>query len=429
MSTAISDAKVIPLSEKKWTRHDSLWVLGIYGCAVSSGSLFWPISLGLAGLWPMIILTLLAFPVTYLTYRVYSGFIMEAPEVNGREGNIIDAVEHYFGQSWAKWVTLFYFITVFPGMMVYTITITNTLIDFMHNQLGLPELPRIIVAPLSVLGLVLLVQGSTTVIVKVMGFIVFPFILSLVFFGIMAIPYWNTSFMHSPLDPVGFYENAASVWTSLPMVIYAFSFTSVVSSFVVAQRQKYQGNAPSKVRQVMFVAVALIILTVCFFSWSCIIALSPADIREAKIHNLTALSYLARKFDNPWLASVSQLIVFTATIKSFLAHFLATKESAKGFAAEFLSCSPATVNSSKLHIMLSVIIYVLTVVPAILNLNVLNLIQIVMVPASVFVVFFLPQYAFIKVPALQKYRGGVINWFVLAIGVFSLINGIEAALR
>lgn len=88
-----------------------------------------------------------------------------------------------------------------------------------------------------------------------------------------------------------------------------------------------------------------------------------------------------------------------------------------------------TASGSKLHIMHSVIIYILTIVPAILNLNVLNLIQIVMVPASVFVVFFLPQYAFIKVPALQKYRGGVINWFVLAIGVFSLINGIEAALR
>ncbi|MFA7892213.1 HAAAP family serine/threonine permease [Pseudomonas putida] len=416
-----------PVVASKWNKQDTLWVLGIYGCAVSSGSLFWPVSLGLSGFWAMLILTALAFPVTYFTYRAFARFIQSASATNGREGNIVDAVEEHLGLGWAKWLTLLYFITVFPTMMVYTITVTNTIIDFVASQLHMGVLPRYVVAPLATIALVLLVQGNTTFIVKVMGAIVFPFIISLVFFGFMAIPSWNLSYMETAKDFGGATGIATSVWSSLPMVIYAFSFTSVVSSFVVAQKRAYGEKANFKVRQIMLVAVVLIIMTVVFFSWSCIFALSPAELADAKANNLTALSYLARKFDNPWLASASQLIVFSATIKSFLAHFLATKESAKGFATTCLGCRPEVVHGKSLQRVLTVLIFVVTCVPAILNWNVLNLIKVVMVPISVFIVYFLPQYAFAKVPCLQKYRGGFANWFSIAVGMVCLINGFMIA--
>ncbi|GLO51358.1 serine/threonine transporter [Pseudomonas putida] len=418
-----------PVVASKWNKQDTLWVLGIYGCAVSSGSLFWPISLGLSGFWSMLILSALAFPITYFTYRAFARFIQSASATNGREGNIVDAVEEHLGLKWAKWLTLLYFITVFPAMMVYTITITNTIIDYVNTQLHLGIMPRYVVAPLATLALVLLVQGNTTFIVKIMGAIVFPFIISLIFFGIMAIPSWNLSYMETAKDFGGLSGLSASVWSSLPMVIYAFSFTSIVSSFVVAQKKAYGDSAAFKVRQIMLVAVVMIIVTVVFFSWSCIFALSPAELADAKANNLTALSYLARKFDNPWLATASQLIVFSATIKSFLAHFLATKESAKGFATSCLGLKPAIVHGKGLQRVLTVMIFVVTCIPAILNWNVLNLIQVVMVPISVFIVYFLPQYAFAKVPCLQKFRGGFANWFSVSIGFICLINGLILAFK
>ncbi|MNO62230.1 Serine transporter [compost metagenome] len=427
MQPAISYAGAV--NPYAWNRHDTLWVLGIYGCAVSSGSLFLPISLGVAGFWPMLILSMLAFPVTYYTYRSLGKFIQSAHVAGGREGNIIDAVEQNLGLTWAKCLTCLYFFTVFPALMVYTITITNTIIDFVNIQLNLGEIPRIVVAPIATLLLVALTQGNTTFIVKMMGVIVFPFIISLVVISFLAIPSWNLSYLSTAHDFGGASGLASSVWASLSMVVYAFSFTSIISSFIVAQKHAYGEEAPRKVSKIMYVAVVLIVTTVIFFSWSCIFALSPAELEDAKTNNLTVLSYLARKFESPWLASAPQLIVFTATIKSFLAHFLATKESAKGFASTCLGCRPTVIHGKGLQRVLAVFILVVTTVPAILNWNVLNLIKVGMVPVSIFIVFLLPQYAFAKVPALQKYRGGVANWFVLSIGVLCLIDAAISAFK
>ncbi|MNH01329.1 Serine transporter [compost metagenome] len=427
MQPAISYAGAV--NPSSWNKQDTLWVLGIYGCAVSSGSLFLPISLGLAGFWPMLLLSILAFPVTYYTYRSLGRFIQSAHTVGGREGNIIDAVEQNLGCSWAKCLTCLYFFTVFPALMVYTITITNTIIDFIDIQLHLGEVPRLIVAPIATLLLVVLTQGNTTFIVKTMGLIVFPFIISLVVISLFAMPKWNLSFMTTAHDFGGVGGVVSSVWTSLSMVVYAFSFTSIISSFIVAQKHSYGEEAPRKVSKIMYVAVVLIVGTVIFFSWSCVFALTPAELLDAKANNLTVLSYLARKFESPWLASAPQLIVFTATIKSFLAHFLATKESAKGFASTCLGCKPAVVHGKGLQRMLAIFILAVTTIPAILNWNVLSLIKVGMVPVSIFIVFFLPQYAFMKVPALQKYRGGVANWFVLTIGVLCLIDAFLTAFK
>ena len=289
-----------------WNKQDTLWVLGIYGCAVSSGSLFLPISLGVAGFWPMLVLSMLAFPVTYYTYRSLGRFIQSADTKNGREGNIIDAVEQSLGISWAKCLTCLYFFTVFPALMVYTITITNTVIDFINIQLHLGEVSRLVVAPIATLLLVALTQGDTTFIVKTMGVIVFPFIISLVLISLFAMPNWNFSYMATAHDFGGAGGLASSIWASLSMVVYAFSFTSIISSFIVAQKQAYGDEASRKVSKIMYVAVVLIVTTVIFFSWSCIFALSPAELADAKANNLTVLSYLARKFESPWLASAPQ---------------------------------------------------------------------------------------------------------------------------
>lgn len=425
MQTAISYSERV--SAQSWNKQDTLWVLGIYGCAVSSGSLFLPISLGLAGFWPMLILSLLAFPVTYYTYRTLGRFVQSASTNNGREGNIIDAVEEHLGLRWAKCLTCLYFFTVFPAMMVYTITITNTVIDFVQHQLHMGEMPRYLVAPVATLFLVMLTQGNTNFIVKIMGVIVFPFIIGLVFVSCLAIPNWNLSYMATAHDFGGAEGIISSVWASLPMIVYAFSFTSILSSFVVSQKKSYGADAGAKVSKIMLVAVVLIVSTVIFFSWSSIFSLTPVELADAKANNLTVLSYLARKFESPWLASAPQLIVFTATIKSFLAHFLATKESAKGFAASCLGCTPEVVHGKVLQRMLAVFIFVVTVIPAILNWNVMNLIKVVMVPVSIFIVYLLPQYAFSKVPALRKYKGGIVNWFVLTIGALCLINAFVVA--
>ena len=47
------------------TRYDMEWVLTLFGTAIGAGILFLPIQAGLGGIWPMIILTVIIFPLTY----------------------------------------------------------------------------------------------------------------------------------------------------------------------------------------------------------------------------------------------------------------------------------------------------------------------------------------------------------------------------
>ncbi|WP_231909718.1 hypothetical protein [Cupriavidus nantongensis] len=407
-----------------WTRHDTLWVLGIYGNAVGGGTLFWPVSLGMTGFWPMIILSVLALPVTFFPYLALGRFVLSGTTRGGRDGNILDATQEHLGDGWSKALTALYISAVFPGMTIYTITLTNTIIDFACTQLHLGGMSRWYVAPISTFVLMMMVRYGTTTVVRIMGYIVLPFILCLILFGIMAAPHWNASMLETATHFGGVSGLATETWKGLPLVVFAFSFTSIVSSFVVAQRRTYGAEAPYKVKQVMLVAVMLAVSTVLFFSWSTIFALSPAELSEAKASNLTILSFLARKFDTPAMAIASQAIVFAAVIKSFLAHYLATEESAKSFSRSLFGTSEATLRSPAFTRLIALFVYAVTTACAIANLDVLNLIKVALVPVSVFVVYFLPLYAFRKVPSLHRYQGRPMNLLIAAVGIVCLVSGI-----
>lgn len=213
----------------------------------------------------MLILSILAYPVTFVPYMALCRFILAGSTHADSDGNILDATNEHLGIGWGKVFTALYFITIYPGMAIYAITITNTIIDFAAVQLHLGHMSRWIVAPLSVLGLMLLVNLGTKKIVKTMGIIVLPFIISIVFIGFMAIAHWNASMLATMTDFNGAKELARSTWKGLPLVIFAFSITSITSSFVVAQKRHYGEHAAANVSRILRVALLLVIATVLFF--------------------------------------------------------------------------------------------------------------------------------------------------------------------
>ncbi|CAJ1891905.1 Threonine/serine transporter TdcC [Aeromonas salmonicida] len=46
-----------------WRSHDTHWVISLFGTAVGAGILFLPINLGLGGIWPLVIVAVLAGPL------------------------------------------------------------------------------------------------------------------------------------------------------------------------------------------------------------------------------------------------------------------------------------------------------------------------------------------------------------------------------
>lgn len=47
-------------------KTDTMWMLGLYGTAIGAGVLFLPINAGVGGMIPLIIMAILAFPMTFL---------------------------------------------------------------------------------------------------------------------------------------------------------------------------------------------------------------------------------------------------------------------------------------------------------------------------------------------------------------------------
>ncbi|MPW20436.1 hypothetical protein GCT13_27010 [Paraburkholderia sp. CNPSo 3157] len=372
----------------------------------------------------MVLLTLLAFPVTYFPYLALARFVLAGATHGKHSGNVLDTTNEFLGPKWGRFLTATYFFTVFPVMMIYAITITNTLIDFSKTQLHIDDVSRWVVAPVSIAALMLIVRFGTNVIVRTMSMIVAPFIISIVFFGFLAAAHWNFSIVSTASQVPTIKLLSSSIWDGLPVTVFAFAFTSIVSSFVVAQKEHYGQAARTKVPRILFAATALAVSTMAFFSWSCIFALSPQELVTLKASNLTILSFLARKFDTPALAIASQLIVFTAIIKAFLAHYLATEESARSFGKNFLRLSDSTVSGKSFSWLVIISVFVITVGAAIYNLNVINLITSLFVPANVFIVYFLPLYALFKIEALAPYRRKPTNLLVLAVGLFCLASGV-----
>lgn len=49
-----------------WRKTDTVWMLGLYGTAIGAGVLFLPINAGMSGLIPVLLMLVLAFPMTFL---------------------------------------------------------------------------------------------------------------------------------------------------------------------------------------------------------------------------------------------------------------------------------------------------------------------------------------------------------------------------
>ena len=56
--------------------HNTTWMLSLYGTAIGAGTLFLPIAAGLHGIFPLLIMALLAFPMTYYSHRALCQFVL-----------------------------------------------------------------------------------------------------------------------------------------------------------------------------------------------------------------------------------------------------------------------------------------------------------------------------------------------------------------
>ncbi|ALB63872.1 Serine transporter [Cronobacter condimenti 1330] len=402
-----------------WRKTDTMWMLGLYGTAIGAGVLFLPINAGVGGLIPLIIMAILAFPMTFFAHRALTRFVLSGK--NPGE-DITEVVEEHFGVGAGKVITLLYFFAIYPILLMYSVAITNTVDSFITHQLGLASPPRAILSLILIIGMMTIVRFGEHMIVKAMSVLVFPFVAVLMLMACFLIPNWSGA----ALETLSFSHASTgngllmTLWLAIPVMVFSFNHSPIISAFAVAKREEYGAEAEKKCSRILAYAHIMMVVTVMFFVFSCVLSLSPENLAEAKAQNITILSYLANHFNVPVIAWVGPVIAIIAITKSFLGHYLGAREGFNGMVIKSLRGRGKTIELSKLNRITALFMLITTWIVATLNPSILGMIETLGGPIIAMILFLMPMYAIAKVPAMRKYSGHVSNVFVTLMGLIAI---------
>ncbi|MCE4053716.1 serine/threonine transporter [Pseudomonas sp. Au-Pse12] len=398
-----------------WSKHDTTWMLGLYGTAIGAGTLFLPINAGVGGFWPLIVLALLAFPMTFFAHRGLTRFVL-----SGRSGDITEVVEEHFGVGAGKLITLLYFFAIFPILLVYSVALTNTLGSFMEHQLHMTPPPRALLSLLLILGLMAIVRCGQGVIVRAMSLLVYPFVAALLLLALSLIPNWNGAFFASASEGMPLPLFFKTLWLAIPVMVFSFNHSPIISAFALDQKRQYGAQAEAKSSGILATAHGMMVLTVMFFCFSCVLALSPADLVAAKEQNISILSYLANHFQTPVIAYAAPLIALVAITKSFLGHYIGASEGFQGLIVKSLRGRGRALSAGKLEKLTALFMVLSCWAVATFNPSILGMIETLGGPVIACLLFLMPMYAIQRVPSLRQYSGQLSNLFVVLIGLIAL---------
>ncbi|MEB6636319.1 septum formation initiator [Acinetobacter baumannii] len=407
------------LDVKKWNSQDTTWMLGLFGTAIGAGVLFLPINAGIGGIIPLIIITALALPITFYAHRALARFILSSSKP---ESGISGVILEYWGESASRIFNIIYFWAIYTILLVYAVAITNTVESFIRYQLNLTPPPRALLSFILIALLLLIVRLGQDVTIKIMSFLVYPFIASLVFMGFWLMPYWNDSIL-STFNVVG--ENKSNIWITLwmvfPVLVLSFNHYPIISPFVVKQRESYGDfYADKKCNQIQRYGCILMVLVVMFFVYSCILSLSPQDLMLAKEQNISILSYLANHFKTPVIAWLAPVIAFVAIMKSFLGHYVGAHETIKHIIVDEAKKKNIVFNDSLINKLIFVFMILTCWIIAYKNPSILDIIVSISGPTGAIIVLLMPMYAIRKIPVLSPYRNKLSNVFVTLIGFITV---------
>ncbi|WP_133408459.1 aromatic amino acid transport family protein [Parashewanella tropica] len=414
-----SNSSISSNRESKWTYQDFTWVLSLFGTAVGAGILFLPIKAGVGGFWPLVILAVIAAPMTWFAHKSLARFVLSA---KNQQADITDTAEEHFGKTGANLITLAYFFSIFPVVLIYGVGITNTVDSFMVHQLGVMSIPRWLLSGTLVLAMTGGVVFGKELMLKATMAMVYPLVFVLLALSIYLIPEWNTSMMEVTPD---WSAMPSVIWLAIPVIVFSFNHSSMISQFSKEQRVIHGDKAVTKTDKVTGGAAIMLMGFVMFFVFSVVLSLSPEQLAEAKVKNISVLSYLANVHQSPLISWFGPLVAFTAITSSYFGHFLGAHEGLVGLVKSRTELSVATIEKTSLGV-----IVIVTWIVAVINPSILGMIETMGAPMITAILFLMPVFAMNKVPAMAKYKTSVpVQVFTVICGLAAMTSVIYSALH
>ena len=404
-----------PESTKRPTSNTE-WAISLFGTAVGAGILFLPINAGSFGFWPLLVATILIGPMTYFSHRGLARMICASP----RQGEDITAVvTDYFGKTAGLIISVVYFCAIFPIVLIYGVSITNTVNSFIVNQLGGPTIPRPLLSFLLVGVMTVVFTFGQRIVLAVTQFLVYPLIFCLGALSIYLIPRWDiASFMEVGNND---WRIVGSVALIIPVLVFSFNHSPAISQFSLAMvaahgREKSSENAS---RALALTAILLTVFTM-FFVWSCTLTLGADGLAEAREQNLPVLSYLANVTGVPVLAFLSPIVAMVAIVSSYFGHVLGATEGGNFLLRTVAPRTTKKMTEKQITSVMHGIIFVCAWVVAILDPSILGLIEAIGGPFIASILYLLPMYAIHRIDALKQFRTRASNYFVVVTGLIAV---------
>lgn len=392
------------------------WAISLFGTAVGAGILFLPINAGSFGFWPLLVATILIGPMTYFSHRGLARMICASP----RQGEDITAVvTDYFGKRAGFIISVVYFCAIFPIVLIYGVSITNTVNSFIVNQLNGPTISRPLLAFLLVGIMTIVFAFGQRMVLAVTQFLVYPLIFCLGALSIYLIPRWDiASFMEVGNND---WRVVGAVALIIPVLVFSFNHSPAISQFSLAMvaahgREKSSENAS---RALALTAILLTVFTM-FFVWSCTLTLGADGLAEAREQNLPVLSYLANVTGVPVLAFLSPIIAMIAIISSYFGHVLGATEGGNFLLRSAAPRATTKLSEKQLNSIMHGIIFVCAWIVAIIDPSILGLIEAIGGPFIASILYLLPMYAIHRIDALKQFRGRPSNVFVVITGLIAV---------
>lgn len=410
----------------KWTEFDTRWMLSLFGTAVGAGILFLPIRAGMGGFWPVVVMTLLIFPMVWLSHRALSRFVNETSSV---DHDITHAAEEYWGRNTSFLITILYFFAIYPICLAYGVGITNTFASFFVNQLQLTNLydsqtmqlypsVRLILAIILASAMMVIMLLKEKTITKACNFLVYPLCLVLFAFSFYLIPHWKLEIIQTTPSLKDFIE---IVWLTLPVLVFSFNHSPAISTFTLSVRREYGENSEQKANQILFRTSAMLLIFVMFFVFSCILCLDATDFQAARDANIPILSYFANKLDVPFIAYGAPVVAFLAIVTSFFGHYFGAYEGLNGILRKAIKISGnENPNLKAIKIFSTLFMYVTIIAVAYLNPSILNFIESLGGPIIAMILFMMPMIAIWGVSKLKKYKNPALDLFVTITGILTI---------
>ena len=404
--------------------RDLEWVFVLFGTAIGAGILFLPIQAAISGFIPLVIVSIIVVPIIYIAERNLAKILLEEE----KDYNILQVFGLRFNRPLAVISNIIYFLTCFTVIIAYAVSlpheVAEALVIYGATTVNISDKAWFSFIILAIPILIMI--ANRNLMLKLMSFIIYPLIISLLIISCSLIPYWNFSNLDmGTVTLLGIFKGFLMVF---PILIFSMNFSQAISQMTIFYKLNYgeHGEVRKNVIRNVFLGALVIAFFTLFFIYSCVLAVDDSVIAHAAQKNISAVSVLSTHFKMGFIHYLGPVIAVAAILSSFLGVFLGTLESFNEGLRQLINLikpgAHKIIGRKKISIASSLIIFVLLWIVAVFNLKIIAVLGLLTAPCIAALIFLLPAIYKIYTTRRIDFSKNISLYFMVIIGFITIFG-------